>query len=758
MKRRHVLGALALGTGALVVGWGFLPGRQRLLTASPMTDIKDQPAFNGWVRIGADDSVTVVMPRSEMGQGVYTGLAMLLADELDARWDQVRTEQAPIDNIYNNQAVAADGLPFHPDNQGSLKKVAQHLTGKTMREFGLMMTGGSSSIKDLWLPMRQAGASARAMLVSAAAAQWQLPASEITVMQGVVSHPSGKSARFGELSALAAQQARPDALTLKTPQQFTLIGREVPRIEASSKVDGSAVFGIDARPPGLLYAMVGMNPEIGGGFQSFDDSQVKTMSGVKTVLALPELYGSSAGVAVVAASTYQAMKGLRKLTVQWSPGQASKLNTASVADSFKQALDSDKGFTYFSHGDADTAMNSAAKQLQAEYSVPYLAHAPLEPPNCTVLFKDGSAEVWAPTQITDLARHVVAKVLGIASDKVQLHLSLLGGGFGRRLEMDFIAQAAFIAKACEGTPVQTLWDRSQDLQHDFYRPACVSRFKAGFDDKGQLTAWQNSSASQAVLPQVLKRLFGAPAAGPDKTTAEGAFDQAYEWPNARISHSAVDLPVPVGFWRSVGHSHQAFFIESFIDEAAHQAAQEPLSFRLALLKNHPRHARVLQLAADKSGWKTTPYQTADGSLRAMGLALHESFGSIVAQVAEVSVKDGKPWVHKVWCAIDCGTAVNPDLIRQQMEGAVAFGLSAGLFGLIQFDHGRVQQSNFHDYPLLRLPQMPVVETHILPSNEEPQGVGEPGTPPIAPAVANALFVLTGQRLRSLPLTLALKQA
>jgi len=741
-------------TGALVVGWGVLPARQRLMTSSPLPDIKDQPAFNGWVRIGADDSVTVVMARSEMGQGVYTGLAMLLADELDARWDQVRIEQAPIDNIYNNQAVAADGLPFHPDNQGSLKKVAQHLTGKTMREFGLMMTGGSSSVKDLWLPMRQAGASARAMLVTAAAAQWQLPVAEIQVKQGVVSHASGKSARFGELSALAAQQARPNAVRLKTPAQFALIGQSVPRIEVSSKVDGSAVFAGDVRPPGMLFAIVGMNPELGGALQSFDDSQVKSMAGVHKVLPLPAVHGSTAGVAVVAGTTFQAMKALRKLPVMWSSGTATDTSDTSVNDSFKQALDSNNGFTYFSSGNADKAMASAAQTLQAEYSVPYLAHAAMEPLNCTVLFKDGGAQVWVGTQITDLARHVVAKVLGIASDKVQLHLTLLGSSFGRRLEMDFIAQAAFIAKACEGSPVQTVWDRSQDLQHDFYRPACVSRFTAGLDDQGKLLAWKNTSASQAVLPQVLKRLLGVPSAGPDKTTAEGAFDQAYEWPHAHIAHSAVELPVPVGFWRSVGHSHQAFFKESFVDEVAHAANQDPLAFRLSLLKNHPRHARVLQLAADKSGFKTLPYKHADGSLRALGLALHESFGSIVAQVAEVSVQDNHIRVHRVWCAIDCGTAVNPDLIRQQMQGAVAFGLSAALHGRITLSKGRVQQSNFHDYPVLRLPHMPVVETHILPSDAPPEGVGEPGTPPIAPAVANALYSLTGQRLRSLPLTLA----
>ncbi len=758
MKRRHVLAAMLGGVGELVVGWSVLPARQRLLPATPLADNPDQPAFNGWVRIGVDDTVTVVMSRSEMGQGVYTALSMVLADELDASRDQVRTEQAPIDRIYNNQAVAVDGLPFHPDSQTSLKHVAQHLTAKTMREIGLMMTGGSSSINDLWLPMRQAGASARAMLVEAAASQWQVPAEQIQVKEGVLSHASGKSARFGELAALAAQQARPGNPKLKTADQFTLIGQSIARIEGTSKADGSALFGIDARPPGLLYAVVGMNPEVGGTFQIFDETQIKPIPGVTRIVTLPELYGSTTGIAVVAKSTYLSMKILRQLTVEWCPGKANNLSDSHIRNAMDIALDSNSGFTYFSNGDADQALSASASQVKADYSVPYLAHAPMEPPNCTVWFKEGRAEVWVGTQIPDLARHVVAQVLGIADDKVQLHLMLIGSSFGRRLEMDFIAQAAFIAKACEGTPVQALWDRSQDLQHDFYRPACVSRFTAGLDDKGHLKAWKNASASQAVLPQILNRLFGLPSAGPDKTTAEGAFDQPYEWPNASVTHSAIDLPVPVGFWRSVGHSHQAFFKESFIDEVAHAAKQDPLAFRLSLLQKHPRHARVLQLAADKSGWKTTSYKHADGSLRAMGLALHESFGSIVAQVAEVSVKDGKPQVHKVWCAIDCGTAVNPDLIAQQMEGAVAFGLSAALYGQINLDKGRVQQSNFHNYPVLRLPQMPVVETFILDSDAHPQGVGEPGTPPIAPAVANALYILSGQRLRSLPLTLAAAQS
>ena len=746
------------GAGALVVGWGVLPARQRLLPASSLAEVPGQLALNGWVRIGADDSVTVVMSRSEMGQGVYTALSTVLADELDAHPDQLRIEQAPIDRIYNNQAVAVDGLPFHPDSHSSIKNLAQHLTGKTMREIGLMMTGGSSSVKDLWLPMRQAGASARAMLVAAAASQWQVPAEQIQVKDGVLSHPSGKSARFGELAALAAQQTRPEHPTLKTADRFTLIGHSLARVEGNSKVDGSAVFGIDARPPGLLYAVIGMNPEVGGTFQIFDETQIKPIPGVTRIVTLPELYGSTTGIAVVAKSTYLSMKILRQLTVEWCPGKANNLSDSHIRTAMDSALDSNSGFTYFDSGDTDQALVTADTKLSADYSVPYLAHAPMEPPNCTVWFKEGRADVWAATQIPDLARHVVAQVLGIADDKVKLHLTLLGGSFGRRLEMDVIAQAAFIAKACEGTPVQALWDRSQDLQHDFYRPACVSRFTAGLDDKGHLTAWKNTSTSQAVLPQVLSRLFGLPSAGPDKTTAEGAFDQPYEWPNASIGHSAIDLPVPVGFWRSVGHSHQAFFKESFIDEVAHAAKQDPLAFRLSLLKNHPRHARVLQLAASKSGFKTVPFSHADGSLRAMGLALHESFGSIVAQVAEVSVKDGKPQVHKVWCAIDCGTAINPDLIAQQMEGAVAFGLSAALYGQINLDKGRVQQNNFHNYPVLRLPQMPVVETFIVDSDAHPQGVGEPGTPPIAPAVANALYILNGQRLRSLPLTLAATQS
>jgi len=408
----------------------------------------------------------------------------------------------------------------------------------------------------------------------------------------------------------------------------------------------------------------------------------------------------------------------------------------------------------------NAALKAAVKTITAEYRAPYLAHFTLEPQNCTVHVKDGRAAVWAPTQVPGLARSAVATVLGLDDDTVDINVTLLGGGFGRRLDVDFIAQAADVARQVGGgVPVQTFWSRAQDTQHDFYRPAAVSRFKAGFDAAGELTAVHNVSIGQAIVPQALSRLFGIPAgladAGPDKTTSEGSFDQPYEWPNARIGHVAVDLPVPVGFWRAVGHSHQAFFKESFVDEAAHAAGQDPLAFRAALLQKHPRHLAVLHAAAQAAGWGQPLPPAADGATVARGIALHHSFGSVVAQVAEVSVGPDKTIrVHRVFCAVDCGTPINPGLIAQQMESGIVFGLSAALYGAVTIDKGRVQQSNFHDQPVLRIDACPVIQTLVMPSSEPPEGVGEPGTPPIAPAVANALFALTGQRLRSLPLKLA----
>jgi isoquinoline 1-oxidoreductase beta subunit len=753
-RRTWLLGS-ATAAGALVVGWCVTPPRQRLLTAQPRPDRAGQRALNGWVSVGADNTVRVVMAKSEMGQGVHTGLAMLLAEELDADWSQVRVEASPIDKIYNNLATVVDGLPFHPDEDGAVKRLAGWLTAKAMREFGVMMTGGSSSLKDLWLPMREAGASARAMLVGAAAQQWAVPAAECSVLAGRVTHSSGRSAGFGELATLAAAQPRPGRPVLKTPAQFKLIGQPRPRLETAAKLDGSARFGIDVQPAGLLHASLLMCPTLGGTLLRFDASKAETLAGVKKVFAVASYNGSPAGVAVIADSTYRAKQALAHISVEWDHGPNAAMDSDQLMSQLAQTLDREDGFAYFKRGDVGAALASASRTLSAEYRAPYLAHAAMEPLNCTVQIKDGSATVWVSTQVPGLARDAVAAVLKLEKDKVDVQVQFLGGGFGRRLDVDFIAQAAAVAREAGGAPVQTLWTREQDIQHDFYRPACVSRFTAGLGASGELLAWKNTSAGQAIVPQVLQRLFGLPGAGPDKTSSEGAFDQPYEWPAARIGHEIVDLGVPVGFWRSVGHSHQAFFKESFLDEVAAAAGQDPVAYRAALLKRHPRHLRVLQAAAAMAGWSKPTAPPADGQARARGIALHQSFGSIVAQVAEVSVgPDKRIRVHQVWCAIDCGQPINPNLIAQQMESAIVFGLSAALFGDITIRKGQVQQSNFHDYLVLRLGDCPVVHTEIIPSDAPPEGVGEPGTPPIAPAVANALFALTGQRLRTLPLRLA----
>ena len=756
-RRRFILGTLAAGT-ALVVGWGLMPPRQRLNGSQPLPVEPGQSAFNGWLKISADGSVIVQTPKSEMGQGVHTALAMVLADELDADWATVRVEHPPLDAIYNNLATLVDGLPFHPDSTGMVKQVSRWLTAKAMREFGLQMTGGSSSLKDLWLPMREAGASARAMLVAAAAAQWGVKAEECAVRAGVISHPSGRSAAFGTLAAAAAREPLPRAVVLKKPEQFNLIGRPMPRLRAESadKGHGRAAFGLDVLLPGMLYATVKMCPTLGGTVEGFDAAAAQAMPGVRKVLKVAGHHGGTAGVAVIADSPWRALKALAEVKVRWNEATgASAVTSPAALDQLAAVLDRDDGLAYFRQGSVDDAFRAAARTVKAEYRAPWLAHTPLEPINCTVQVNDGQATVWAPTQVPGLARRAAALALGLPSEAVTVHVQFLGGGFGRRLDVDFVGQAAEIAKAMPGKPVQTFWSRAEDTQHDFYRPACVSRWEAALDAQGRLTGVRNVSAGQAVVPAAMARLFGVYGGPLDKTASEGAFDQPYEWPSARIAHANVELPVPVGFWRSVGHSHQAFFKESFVDECAAALGQDAVAFRLGLLKNHPRHAAVLKRVAEKAGWGTLLAPAPDGAKKARGVALHHSFGSIVAQVVEASVAADKTIrVHRVVAAVDCGTPVNPNHIAQQIESAVVYGLSAALYGEITLDKGRVEQSNFHDYGALRMDACPDIETHIMASAEHPEGMGEPGTPPVAPALASALFALTGQRLRSLPLKLA----
>ncbi|CAH2928235.1 MAG: Uncharacterized aldehyde oxidase, molybdopterin-binding subunit [uncultured Paraburkholderia sp.] len=639
MKRRTFLIG---GAGALLVGWSVLPARQRLTTSAPLPVEGAQTALNGWVKIAADNTVTVVVCKAEMGQGVHTGLAMLLAEELDADWSRVRVEDAPIDNIYNSVQNVVDDLPFRPDHDSITKRAVVWYTRKVVREAGTMMTGGSSSINDLWTPMREAGASARAMLIAAAAAQWHVPPGECVAESGYVVHPSGHKASFGELSSMAAQQALPRKVTLKDPASFKLIGKPLRRVAAASKINGTARFGIDALPDGLLYASVVMCPTLGGTVASFDAAAAQTMRGfVKALAFAPPYAGGTGGVAVTADNPFRAMNAVDAIKVNWTHGAAASLSSAEVERRLALALDDGDGHAYYRRGEVNDALSGAARTITAEYHAPYLAHGAVEPLNCTVQVADGAATVWVSTQMPALARHHVAKALHL-DDKVQVHTQLLGGAFGRRLELDYIAQAAAIARKAGGRPVQTLWSRAQDFTHDFYRPACVARLKAGFDSNGNLVAWHSASASQAIVPDALARYYGAPRIPLDKTTVEGAFDQPYEWPTARVAHKIMDLPVPVGFWRSVGHSHQAFFTESFTDELAAATDQDPIAFRAALLAQHPRHLAVLQRAAVLSDWQHPLTHAADGAPRARGVALHEAFGSVVAQVAEVSVGPGKP--------------------------------------------------------------------------------------------------------------------
>jgi isoquinoline 1-oxidoreductase beta subunit len=748
-RRRFLLGSLA-ASGALLVGWGVAPPRQRLHTASPLAVEAGAVALNGWVAIARDGTISVVVPRSEMGQGVNTALPMLLAEELDAPLANVRISQAPIDKIFGNLTVLRESLPFHPDDRGSITQGVRWVMSKVGRELGLMFTGGSTSVKDAWMPMREAGAVARAMLVRAAAEAWQADAAGLSTRDGFVLHPDGRRLGYGELAARAASVGAgigPGEVRLKTPAEFRLIGQRVPRRDSPAKVSGSALFGIDARVPGMLYAAVRMAPVVGAGVASFDAAKAMALPGVVKVVdvssVLPAFSGAGAGVAVVAKTWWQAKQAASALPVTWSASPHAHLSSEAIFADFAKLLDSESGHTYFESGSQDV---QGARTIRAEYRAPFLAHATMEPVNCTARLKDGKLRLWASTQVPSVAVEVAARVAGVERADVSLDLMLLGGGFGRRLETDMVAQAAAIAKSLPGQAVQLIWTREDDIAHDVYRPQALARFAAKLDAQGNVLAWDNKSVSGAIGHQYFPRNLGLPGMGPDKTTAEGEYDMQYAIPNRRIAHVIADSPVAIGYWRSVGHSHNAFFKEGFLDEVAHAAGKDPVLFRRELLRDHPRHLAVLEAALARAG------SAPEG--RAHGVALHQSFGSIVAQVAEVSVEEKQIRVHRVVCAVDCGIVVNPNIVAQQVESSVVFGLSAALAGEITLKDGRVQQSNFGDYPVLRMNEAPLVETVIVPSMEPPEGMGEPAVPPVAPAVANAVFKLTGQRLRSLPLRLA----
>jgi isoquinoline 1-oxidoreductase subunit beta len=756
VKRRTWLLGTTAGAGALIVGWLAMPQRSRVGLASMMGPGEGDVALNGWIKILPDGSVVLAMPRSEMGQGVHTALPQLAAEELDVPLARVRIEQAGWDAVYGNVAMLVGNLPFHPSEEDredgfGRVKAGRWLVGKLARELGLNATGGSTSVADAWDVVRVAAATARASLLGAASLQWKLPADELQVVDGVVTHSSGRSATYGELARVAAATP-PGSVQLKPRAKWRVIGKAAPRLDLPAKVNGTARFGMDVRVPGMKFAALRLAPALGGSPGRIDATNALAMAGVERLVLLPAYAGSSAGFAIVAGNFWQAQQAVLAVDVEWRGSAESEPDSDRIARALEVAVKQEEGHTFFAAGDVDQAIRDGARTLESWYSAPFLAHATLEPMNATARVAGDRVEVWAPTQVPQMCRAAAARVAGMPVERVDLHVTLLGGGFGRRLEVDYVAQAVRVAMDMPGVAVQLIWSREQDMRHDFYRPMHVARLRATIDQAGQPVGLQIKSAGDAISPRWMERglpQLAGPIDLPDKTASEGLFDQPYGFGHQRMEHVFTRSGVPVGFWRSVGHSHNAFFTECFIDELAVSLERDPVQLRRGLLQNTPRHLAVLNLAAEKSGWgvRTLP------AGRVLGVALHESFGSVVAQVAEVSLEKQTPRVHRVYCAIDCGTVVNPQIVAQQMEGAVVFGLTAALHGRVDIRAGVVQQRNFPDYPMLRAASAPTVETWIIPSERPPAGVGEPGVPPVAPAVANALFRLTGQRQRRMPFAL-----
>ncbi len=744
LNRRRFLITGSVLSGGLLVGCSAPAPMKRLGDREVFRPTGEQVALNGWVKITPAGQVIVASPRSEMGQGVYTALATLVADEMDADWASVSVEQAPIAKIYANTVLLLNVAPFLPDDDGMPARLARASLQRMGYEMSLQATGGSSSVRDAWEPMRLAGATARAMLVQAAAGQWGVPASECSVSSGVVSHSaSGRKAGFGELAKAAALLTPPQDVVLKSPENFRLIGKQVPRTDIPDKTNGRAVFGIDVRVPDMLYAAIRHCPVFGGTVKSYDATAVGTVPGVKHIFQI----GKNA-VVVVATNTWRARMAMDKVAIQWNEGLDADLSSAVVSAQLRRDFELGFSSSFRDVGNAEKVVEQSDRKVVAEYEVPFLAHAAMEPINCVAQVKAGKVTVWNSTQVPSFARQKAAKVAGVDVENVTLHVPYLGGGFGRRLEFDMVEEAVAIAMNTFGVPVKLTWSREEDMQHDMYRPAAVSRFSAALDAKGQPHGWINRVSAPSVGLASMERLMPALAVSvPDKNLIEGAFELPYNIPHLLVSQVRSKTPVPVGFWRSVGHSYNAFFTECFMDELAHAAGKDPYEYRRKLLTAHPRHKAVLELAASKADWGAALPKG-----RARGIALHESFGSICAQVAEISLIDGAPRVHRVVCVIDCGTVVNPDTVVAQMQSAIVFGLSAALLGEITIKSGRAEQSNFTNYDVIKMATMPVVEIHIIPSTELPGGVGEPGTPPIAPAVANAVFALTKKRVRKLPLT------
>jgi isoquinoline 1-oxidoreductase beta subunit len=706
-RREFLRIGAAAGGGLLVSLYASVPGMDSDVFAAEEKDV----ALNAFVRIGTDESVTVISAHSEMGQGIYTSLPMLLNEELEADWSKIRVEAAPVDAVYN-----------HP-------------------VYGVQMTGGSTTSPAEWIRYRKMGAAARTLLVQAAANQWHVDAASCHVGNGVVIHgSSGKRATYGSLANAAAKLAPPQDVPLKDVSQFTLIGKPMRRLDTPSKTNGTAQFGLDIYLPGMLTAVVARSPVFGGKALDFDATQSLKVPGVKAVEQVPS------GVAVIADGFWPAKLGRDKLTVHWDLGPNSGLSTEQMLRDFSETSQK-PGTVAKKTGDPEAALKTAAKTLTAEYDVPYLAHAMMEPLNCVVDLRADSCEIWTGTQFETVDRANAAKTAGLPPEKVRIHTTLLGGGFGRRANpaSDFVVEAVNVARAAKA-PVKVVWTRDDDLKGGWYRPMWHDRFVAGLDAQGNPVAWTHTIVGQSIMQGTPFEAFGIKD-GIDSASVEGAADILYGIPNLQVDLHTPKIGVPVQWWRSVGHSHTGFSVEAFLDEVAHAGGKDPYQLRRALLANQPRMLAVLDLAAQEANWGS-PLPAGVGR----GIATHFSFDSYVAQVIEASVADdGAVRVHRVVCALDCGLVINPDTVKAQMEGGIIFGLTAALKTEITLKDGRVEQTNFNDYPMVRIFETPEIEVHIVSSTANPTGVGEPGVPPAAPALANAIFAATGKRIRRLPI-------
>jgi isoquinoline 1-oxidoreductase beta subunit len=743
-RRKAIIGGM-LGGGLLSVGFWFVRERDRLGSRTLFNVKADEAGLNGWVKIARDNSVIVAVPRAEMGQGIQTALAMLVAEEMDARWEQVRVEDPPEDGVYRNAEILIDSLPFSPEETGTTVDMAHWVAGKLSGVLGVLATGGSTATRDGWLPMRMAGAVARDLLLRAASRKAGLPVAQLTVSEGEVRRNDGsRVATFGELVDFVGDLSTMPQPPLKQPSAFKLIGKPQPRLDIPAKVTGTATFGIDVRLPGLLYAAVRNAPTFGGQASGFK-LKGSLPKGVETVIVVP------GGIAAIGSSWWRANKLLKEgIDVQWQAGPEPTLDSATLWKRYEELMETGKPALTRTLG--NEGKPAKAQTVEATYRAPYLAHTPMEPMNCTARVAKSGVDVWMPNQSPTLMRLAAAGTAHVRQADVTVHTTFLGGGFGRRAEVDLVRQAVTCALAVSERPVQLLWSREEDIRHDCYRPMALARWRAELDvSQGapKLASVAKRQVAQSPSDQFGARAAGLPAQG--KPEGNAVENPPYAFPFYRLDAVVADGSVPVGFWRSVGHSHTAFFDESFIDELALALKKDPFEFRRELLADKPRHLKVLETAAREAGWgqKLPP-----GSGR--GIALRASFGSIVAQVAEVSVPDGQTLqVKRVTCAVDCGPVVNPAIVRMQMESGIIYGLSAALYGEITLADGAVEQANFPDYDAVRLADAPVMSVHLVDGGSSfIGGVGEPGTPPIAPAVANAVFAATGKRLRRLPLRLA----